>query len=200
MRTNYVLIDFESVQPETLAQLAHDHFKLLVFVGATQKKVPFEFAASLQQLGARAEYVKISGSGPNTLDFHIAYYIGQLAAQDESAYFHIVSNDSGFDPLIQHLKSKKVFAGRVKDIADIPFVNASSSKSPVERIEVVLDKLRQMKVAKPRTVKTLSSTIGSLFQKRLADEEVAALVQELVRRGYLTVSGTKITYAEPNEG
>lgn len=200
MRTNYVLIDFESVQPETLEQLAHDHFKLLVFVGATQKKVPFEFAASLQQLGARAEYVKISGSGPNALDFHIAYYIGQLAAQDESAYFHIVSNDSGFDPLIQHLKSKKVFAGRIKDVADIPFVKASNSKSPVERIEVVLDKLRQMKVAKPRTVKTLSSTIGSLFQKRLAEEEVAALVQELVRRGCLTVSGTKITYALPNDG
>ena len=55
MRTNYVLIDFESVQPETLELLAHDRFRLLVFVGASQSKIPFETAAAVQTLGTRAE-------------------------------------------------------------------------------------------------------------------------------------------------
>src|SRR6185503_11601280 len=104
MRTNYVLIDFENVQPSSLEQLDHDHFKVFVFVGAHQGKVPFELAASLQQLGDRAQYIKISGNGPNALDFHIAYYIGRLAATDPAAYFHIISKDEGFDLLIQHLK------------------------------------------------------------------------------------------------
>ena len=40
MRTNYVLIDFENVQPESLVGLQQDHFKVLVFVGANQTKVP----------------------------------------------------------------------------------------------------------------------------------------------------------------
>ncbi len=195
MRTNYVLIDFENVQPSALDALAQDHFKLMVFVGASQSKVPFETAAALQQLGERAEYVKISGNGSNALDFHIAYYIGKLAAADSSAFFHIVSKDTGFDPLVQHLKSHGVLAGRVKDISDIPLVKTSTAKTPSERNQATLTWLQQTKASKPRTVKTLSSTVSSLFQKQLTEEQVAAIVQWLAAEGHLVVTGTKVAYA-----
>ena len=194
MRTNYVLIDFENVQPSSLEQLDHDHFKVFVFVGAHQGKVPFELAASLQQLGDRAQYIKISGNGPNALDFHIAYYIGRLAATDPAAYFHIISKDEGFDLLIQHLKTKKIFVGRSTAISEIPFVKVSNSKSSVERIKLILRKLRQLKAAKPKTVKTLGSTIAALFQKQISDKEVSDLISELATRDYITVSGPKVTY------
>lgn len=200
MRTNYILIDFESVQTRSLEQLTHDHFKVMVFVGANQGKLPFEVAMSLQQLGSRAEYIKISGRGPNALDFHIAYYIGRLAAAEPSAYFHIISKDTGFDPLIQHLKSKKIFAGRVETVADIPAVRLSNSKSPQQRIAIILARLQQLKTAKPRTIKTLSSTIGSLFQNQLSEAEVELLVQGLAKKRYLEVTGAKITYALPSDG
>jgi hypothetical protein len=52
----------------------------------------------MQALGAKAQYVKISGNGSNALDFHIAFYIGHLGAVDPTAYFHIISKDAGFDP------------------------------------------------------------------------------------------------------
>lgn len=197
MRTNYVLVDLENVQPDSLEQLAHDHFKLLVFVGASQSKLPFELAASLQQLGSRAEYIKISGNGSNALDFHIAYYIGLLAATDPTAFFHIISKDTGFDPLVQHLKSKKVFAGRVKAIAEIPLVKASCLKSPTERLALVIARLQQLKASKPRTVATLSSTIASLFQKQLPEKEIEALVHSLEAKGLAVISDTKVTYALP---
>ena len=195
MRTNYILIDFESVRTTSLEQLTHDHFKVIVFVGASQAKVPFEVAESLQPLGSRAKYIKISGHGPNALDFHIAYYIGRLAAEEPSAYFHIISRDMGFDPLIQHLRSNKILAGRVETVADIPAVKASNSKSPQARIAIIVARLQQLKTAKPRTVKTLSSTIASLFQNHLSEEEVALLVQSLASQGYLQVAGAKVTYA-----
>lgn len=194
MRTNYVLLDFENVQPPSLEALAHDHFKLLVFVGASQTKVPFEIAASLQQLGAQAEYIKITGNGSNALDFHIAYYIGKLAAADPTAYFHIVSKDTGFDPLLQHLKANGIFAGRVKAIADIPLVKASAAKTPMERNHVALTWLQQTKATKPRTLKTLTSTIASLFQKQLSEEQVAVIVQWLAGQGHLEITGTKVSY------
>ncbi len=200
MRNNYVLVDLENIQPESLAQLAQEHFKVLVFVGANQTKLPFELAASLQQMGSRAEYIKISGSGSNALDFHIAYYIGLLSASDATAYFHIISKDAGFDPLIQHLKTKKVLAGRVKAVTDIPFVKASNSKSPAGRLEVVVAKLMQLKTSKPRTVSTLKSTIASLFQKQLSDQEVESIVQSLVTGELLSVSGTKVSYSLPSDG
>ena len=199
MRTNYVLIDFESVQTRSLQLLTEEHFKVIVFVGANQGNLPFEVAQSLQQLGSRAEYIKISGRGPNALDFHIAYYIGRLAAEEPSAYFHIISKDTGFDPLIQHLRSKKIFAGRVKTVADIPVVRSSNSKSPRERIAIILARLQQLKAAKPRTIKTLSSTIGSLFQNQLSEAEVELLVQSLAKQRYLEVTGAKITYALPSD-
>ena len=200
MRANVVLIDFESVQPDSLAPLGEDHFKVLVFVGASQSKLPFEVAASLQQLGERAEYIRISGNGPNALDFHIAYYLGQLAAADSTAYFHIISKDTGFDPLIQHLKSKGVFAGRVKSIAEIPLVKVASAKSFSERFGVALSWLQQTKASKPRTVKTLSSALSSLFQKQLSAEDVASIIAELAKRGHLAVAGTKVTYAGQGAG
>jgi len=194
-KTNYVLIDFENVQPESLDQLDHDYFKLLVFVGASQGKVSFDMAASLQRFGERMEYIKISGHGSNALDFHIAYYIGRLAAADPTAYFHIISKDTGFDPLIEHLRANKVFIHRATTIFDIPLVKISNSKSVAERIEIILGKLKQLKAAKPGTLKTLGSTIAALFQKKLSDKEVSRLIKEMTKKGHLTVSGTKITYA-----
>jgi hypothetical protein len=50
--TNYVLIDFENVQPKNLEILSNHPFKVLVFVGASRAKIPFELAAAMQQLGA----------------------------------------------------------------------------------------------------------------------------------------------------
>lgn len=200
MRINYVLVDFENVQPESIGLLAGEHFKVLVFVGANQTKLSFHIASALQKLGPQAEYIKISGNGSNALDFHIAYYIGKLAASESSAYFHIISKDKGFDPLIQHLKSQKIFAGRVSAITDIPIVKASNSVTLEERLEVVLLRLQQLKSSKPRTVKTLSSTIAALFHKQLQDNEVEAIVQGLESKGYLLIKDTKVTYALPSDG
>lgn len=200
MRTNYILIDFESVQSVSLERLTQDHFKVIVFIGAHQVKLPLEVVTSLQRFGSRAEYIKISGHGPNALDFHIAYYIGRFAAAEPTAYFHIISKDTGFDPLIQHLRSKKIFAGRVETVADIPSVKLSNCKSPQERTELILAKLRQLNGAKPKTVETLRSTIASLFQNQLAEAEVGSLVKNLVKQGYLQVAGPKVTYALPADG
>jgi PIN domain len=199
VRTNYVLIDYESVQTTSLEQLAHDHFKVIVFVGASQAKLPVDVVMSLQRLGSRAQYIKISGHGSNALDFHIAYYIGRLAVDEPSAYFHIISKDTGFDPLITHLRSKKIFASRVPTVADIPVLKALNSRSPQERIAVILARLHQLKGSKPRTVKTLNSTIASLFPNALSENEIALLVQGLAKQGHLEVAGAKVIYASPAE-
>jgi hypothetical protein len=198
MKSNFVLIDYENVQPEAMSALVEEHFNVIVFVGANQAKVSFEVASALQQLGDRAQYIKISGNGSNALDFHIAFYIGELASRHPNAFFHIVSKDTGFDPLIQHLKTRKILAGRSKSVVDIPIVKAASSKSPLERIEIVVADLKRRGAAKPRTVKTLSSTIQAIFQKQLSDEEVTALVSGLNKKGIVKISGTKVAYSLPD--
>lgn len=198
MKKNYVLIDYENVQPAAMAALEREHFHVIVFVGANQTKVTYEVASALQHMGERAKYIKIAGNGSNALDFHIAYYIGNLSAQEPDAYFHVVSKDTGFDPLIQHLKSKKVLAGRVKSVTDIPLVKAAASKSAPERISAVVSNLAQRGSARPRTVKTLSSTISALFLKQLPEAEIAEIVSELTKRGIVVINESKVSYVMPS--
>lgn len=198
MATNYVLIDFENVQPSNLEVLQHHSFKVLVFVGATQTKVAFELAAALQALGNSAQYVKISGSGKNALDFHIAYYIGELAAKEPGAFFHIISRDTGFDPLIKHLKGKKIRAQRESNLAEIPVLRISTATSSDEKISAIVKNLAGRGQSRPRKVKTLSNTINSLFTENLSEQQLAALVKELEQRKYIEVNNSNVSYHLPH--
>src|SRR5262245_32505198 len=101
---NIILIDFENVQPKDLTPLGGCPCKIKVFCGANQTKIPTGLAAALLSIGADAELVLIQGSGCNALDFHIAYYIGRLSTESPGATFYVISKDTGFDPLIKHLK------------------------------------------------------------------------------------------------
>src|ERR1044071_6110968 len=112
MRTNIILVDYENVQPKDIGLFKDGPFKIKVFLGPHQSKVPVTLAASLQTLGGNAEYVLLETAGNNAVDFHIAYYIGVLSAEDPTAYFHIISKDGGFDPLIKHLRRRKIFVQR----------------------------------------------------------------------------------------
>lgn len=196
MRTNYVLVDFENVQPDGIEALAADHFKLLIFVGANQTKVPFGVATAVQKLGTRAQYVKISGNGPNALDFHISLYIGRLSCLEPDAFFHVVSKDKGFDPLIQHLKEIGVFSSRAERLADIPAIKVLSKVSAEERCAMFVARLAQSNSGRPRSMKTLRSAIATFFQKQLSDDEVNAVLEEMQKRQLVLVApDNKITYA-----
>ena len=130
-------------------------------------------------------------AGTNALDFHIAYYIGVLACEDPTAFFHIISKDSGFDALIKHLKGKKVLARRSTRIADIPYFKPSLLAAPDAQIEVVVADLIRRNAAKPRTQKTLLSTLHALFKKELSEEQLTQLFESLCSRGIVKVEGTK---------
>ena len=197
MKNNYILIDYENVQPKSLAILNGHPFKVIVFVGANQTKIPFELASALQALGSNAEYVKISGNGPNALDFHIAFYIGQLAEKDRDAYFHIVSRDAGFDPLIKHLEEKKIFAQREKELAEIPLLRVSNATSVSEKIEAIVKSLAARGHCRPRKLKTLSNTINALFMKKLDESELGAIIEHLKTHKLIVVEHESVSYKPP---
>ncbi|MDH5358150.1 MAG: PIN domain-containing protein [Gammaproteobacteria bacterium] len=197
MRTNYVLIDFENVHPKNLGILKGHDFKVIVFVGAKQTKITLELATAMQSLGDNAKYIQIEGNGPNALDFHIAFYIGEISANNNNCYFHIISKDTGFDPLIRHLKTKKIYVQREKDVSEIPLLKISNAESLPERVNSIIEFLKSRGNAKPRTIKTLSNSINSLFMRKLGDEELAEIVEELIKRKVVIVSGTKVSYDLP---
>ncbi len=199
MKTNYILIDFENVQPKNLGLLKGHPFKILVFVGANQTKIPFEMASVLQSFGSDAEYVRIEGNGPNALDFHIAYYLGILSQKEPDAFFHVISKDSGFDPLVKFLKGRKVRVLREKELIEIPLLKVSNSKTLEEKIDAVVSFLKLRNGARPRTVKTLSNSISTLFMKNLPDQELNGLLEMMVERGLIVIKESKVAYSLPGE-
>ena len=198
MPSNYVLIDFENVQPKNLELLAEHPVKVFVFVGENQAKIPFDLATSMQLRGKDASYVKITGNGQNALDFHIAYYLGELTLKEPDASFYIVSKDKGFDPLVRHLQSKKVRVERIRDLGDIPLLQVSTTASMDERIAAIVKNLGGRGLSRPRKVRTLQNAINSLFANKLDKPELTTLMKELQKRKLVVVDENKVHYNLPH--
>jgi hypothetical protein len=162
VRTNFVLIDSENVKPEYIEKLQHEHFRVVVFVGANLKRLDFPIVNAVQSLGSNGSYVQISSHGPSALDFHIAYYIGKLSAAHPEAYFHIISKDKGFDPLSKHLRDQKIFCSRWASVLEIPLVKSANTIFSRQRAADFYEKRIASAKARPATITSLQSAILSI--------------------------------------
>ena len=215
MKTNYVLIDYENVQIKSLNLLKDEQFKVIIFLGINNTKLSTEFVLSKEALGERAEYIRLEKAGENALDFHIAYYLGQIVLKDESGYFHIISKDKGFDPLITHLKSIGIFSARSESIEQMPFF---SQNNPILKIEKPIPKLKPveptnisesgkiavrhlvgLKASKPRKLKTLKSTIHAKLGKDNSNNKIDEVISELTTLKYLVLDSQKVSYKFPSK-
>jgi hypothetical protein len=222
MTTNYVLVDFENVQPESLASLAGGQFKVKVFVGAAQAKgrISFELSHSMQLLGASAEYVKIARSGPNAVDMHIAYFVGKILERERDAVIHVISKDTDFDPLLEYLRANGVSCKRSKSISEVAkLVQAAARARPAqkpqraavppaaphvppprkahaEKLAPIIKQLHSLS-GKPGTRKKLAQTIGNYFKQHggeLPEKTIEHLIDELIRLKYVTQTGPNVSY------
>jgi len=101
-------------------------------------------------------------------------------------------------PLIKFLKDQKgILASRVNSISDIPLVKTSNLKTPAQRMDLVVQRLRNPKANRPGTLKTLENSINATFQNRLTSDEVLAIREALLEKGHISLKGTKVTYAQP---
>ena len=198
MKNNYIMIDMENVVPDNLELLDQEWVKVFLFVGKNQTKLPISMVKAVQRLGSRAQYVEMSGTGHNALDFHIAFYIGRIAATDKDAYFHIISKDTGFDPLIAHLKQEHVFADRVTKIEEIPaLIQVRIASKPFsERISFAKERLLKPNAPRPRTRKTLTSHIAAMFLKALPDADISNIIDGLFNDGSIRENGKRLVYSD----
>lgn len=170
----------------------------------------------MQRFGCRAEYVQLETPGLNALDFHLAFYMGQLSVEDPGAFYHIISRDKGFDPLIRHLKGRGILAARSESIEAMPCFNppvaaipAPAKLEPVRlvlaegkaiddsTIKLVVADLVARKASRPRTIRTLLNTIHSKVGKTTDITEVEGIYKALRQRGYVKEAGDKVSYALP---
>ena len=70
------------------------------------------------------------------------------------------------------------------------------STSLADDVRLVIANLSQRGAAKPKTVKTLSSTIRSLFQKKIAEERLVAILTQLETDGFIQIALSKVVYRQ----
>jgi len=215
MATNYVLVDFENVQPD-LSMLADSSCKVKVFFGAKQQegRVPFKLLDAMLALAGNVEPIKVMRSGSNAVDMHIAYYIGRLIEKEPNSVIHIISGDSDFDPLVEYLKANGVSCKRAKSITEIAkqvhprphpaptaarhtrAVTPAARKPHNDKLAPIIKQLHSLS-GKPATRKKLSQTISNYFRHHggpLADAAIELIIDDLIRMKYVSQSGTKVAY------
>ena len=197
MRTQIILVDFENVQPDLLPALAIDDVQVRVFIGPHQTRLAANTVVAMQELGDRAKYVRVSKQGPDALDMHPAFYLGELSQQFPDAFFHVVAKDRDYDSLLDHLKSRGIYSAKAPELASIPLFKRALAIKPEEQIGAAADWLVERAGNRPATLKTLKNSLKKVaFAERLSETEIDAVVAGLVAQGYIASDKQKILYLE----
>lgn len=124
---NYILIDYENVQPTDFNLVPDIGWQVKIFLRPKQDARHASLNAA-QRLGTNCKYITVLKPGRNALDFHIAYYPGVLSRTHGD--FYIIAEDSGYDPLLEQLRIGNIVAQRYLTIADIPsFASKAKAES-----------------------------------------------------------------------
>jgi len=190
---NHVFVDFENVHQIDLSIVGKKAVSFTLLLGAKQTKLDAELVEKLMENAAAVQLVRLAKSGRNALDFALSYYVGRAAITDPTAYFHIVSKDKGFDPLIEHLRSRHIQARRHDDCSSLTF--SAKSKAPAapsdDLLDVVIKHLSKKTTGKPKTRATLVSTLGTHLGKKANAARVEELVKELFARNFVRLADDK---------
>jgi hypothetical protein len=75
-----------------------------------------------------------------------------------------------------------------------PAKTPASAKSKADIFNMVVANLAQRGSSRPRTLRTLTSTVASLFPKGIAEADLTALIQQLQSTGKVSISENKVSY------
>ena len=186
---NHVFVDFENVHEVDFAVLDTKSVSFTLLLGARQTKLDAALVEKLMEHAATVQLVRLTTSGKNALDFALAYYVGRAAMADPTGHFHIVSKDTGFDPLIEHLRSRHIRAYRHDDFTTLTFSGPAKlpSAPPEDLMTRVLEHLGKHVNSRPKRKKTLLSHLLAFSGNAVTETDIVALVERLRKAGRLSI-------------
>ncbi len=200
----HIFVDFENTQVTDLKLIHNKPVRVTLIVGEKQKHLPVSLVQQLLQYHAKVRLLETAASGKNALDFILAFHIGQASKLDTNGHFHIISKDKGFDALIKHLHQQHIIAARHDEFDEVPVFKPKMQQhtqtspqgtvtqpllptNPHEQITFLLERLRKSTNNRPTRKDSLISYIDASFAKRLKDNDVNQLVQQLVNQHIITI-------------
>jgi hypothetical protein len=173
----------------------------------------FDAALDLKDRFAR---IRIEGQGKNALDFHIAFYMGELLQKEATTKCIVLSKDKGFDPLVNHLIGRGFDVSRVatleeankgletatkaikttaKGVKNKPAPTASRLTPPADPFGEVVKWIEGIdKKKRPRKRKGLVAHIYNHFSKKIPEETVQGFVDQLIVEKRISETNGAIAY------
>jgi len=198
MANKLVLVDYENIQNLDGIDKILD-YDMKVLVGKNQTKIPIDLVLQTQQLGKSLEWLKVNGQGKNALDFYISFYMGKYLEAKKYTNFVIVSKDTGYDPLIEHIN--EVAGSRmVKRVTNIIQVSQKQlDKTITPELKKLIDQLKKIQGNKrPKKRSTLTGFATSVFANQKSKDEINKIVEELYTRKLISEANGIIKYEIDN--
>jgi hypothetical protein len=198
MNETILLIDHENVSKVDLNDVP-DGMWVYFFFGASQQNVPRTLMKAAHRLGERFVDIDIEGHGKNALDFHIAFYLGEHLAKKPGTEGIILSKDKGFDPLVKHLRGRKLDVRRANSLAEAFKIAKPAAKAPavkpVDVGHVISFLASNEKTKRPhKRDKLIAHLINHFRKQNLSADGAASLVEKLCGARKLTEVGGKLAY------
>lgn len=215
---NHVFVDFENVHEIDPAVIGAKSTTFTFLIGPEKKKLDLDVVDQLLAHASAVHLIRLAKKGKNAVDFALAYYLGQASLADPTGSFHIISKDAGYDPLVEHLKSKLVRVHRHENFAHLaatlrskpgtppapPAVKPTLTPTPKAAPLPPSADAQQLltilvgSVSRPRTRKTLTRHAITVLGNKLDEAQAAALIQELCAASKIAITAQdKVEYHFP---
>lgn len=183
----YIYVDYENFNK--LDSLVEIKGKYFFFIGENQTKINSSLVYSTN--GMDVTWVKIKGNGKNALDFHIAYYLSKNDF-DKNVEHLILSKDTGFDPLIEHVKEKGINVGRITTLSEISSKYKQKDLGECEQIVKILKKRPERH--RPKSLEKLKSYMKAQI-RNLNDMDIEKIIEEMIKKNIINLSeNSKLKY------
>ncbi len=192
----WAFVDYENFGSLDTVNLKQ-YQRIFVFLGAKQNKInvgdhfPVGFCT--------VEMLRVKKSSANNVDFHIAYYLGKLSTDaDPAVDFHILSNDSGYDDLLAHIRHSGRVCRRIERVVKpTPAPNAKPKNKPALNSDAGIMMSRLKAVANPKRPakpESLKNYIKSHLQLKNDQVRQERVYRQLITDGVVKEDGEKLKY------
>jgi hypothetical protein len=184
---NHVFVDYENIHQMDPDIIGRKSVTVTLLVGAKQTRMDLTVVEKLMEHAASVHMVRLTATGRNAVDFVLAYYLGRAVLADPMAYFHIVSKDKGFDPLIEHLRSRHIHAYRHDDFTTLTFSGPAKTLAVQHDtlLSRVLEHLHRNTSNRPKRKKTLVSHLRAFAGKTATEADISQLIDELCKKKHV---------------
>ncbi len=117
------MIDYENVKTGGLNGISRltEADKVIIFYSENANRLTFDLHRRLMECKASIEYREVSVGGHNALDFQLVTYLGFLIAQNKNGQYLIISNDRGFEYVVNFWRKDGLAIGLLPYLKDPVF-------------------------------------------------------------------------------